>query len=102
MTFSVAEEATIALAGDNRACSNGRSGEDKCGHGNPSAEGRVPQRNPYAMDMDRRENRTCFACGGFGHMARFCRNRGMVNRKIEVDQNLSNNLNGEGDLVSPN
>ena len=29
MTFSVAEEATIASAGDNRACSDGGSREDK-------------------------------------------------------------------------
>jgi len=29
MTFGMAEEATIASAGDNRACSNGRSREDK-------------------------------------------------------------------------
>ena len=35
-----------------------------------------PQRNPYAMDMDRRENRSCYTCGGFGHMACHCRNRG--------------------------
>jgi len=60
-----------------------------------------PQRNPYAMDVDRRDNRTCFACGGFGHMARFCRNRGMMSRKVEVNSDNSN-LNGEGDLVSPN
>ena len=31
MTFSVAEEATIASAGDNRACSDGGSREDKHG-----------------------------------------------------------------------
>jgi len=30
MTLGVAEEATIASAGDNRACSDGRSGENKC------------------------------------------------------------------------
>ena len=30
-TFSVAEEATIASAGNNRACSDGGSREDKCG-----------------------------------------------------------------------
>ena len=30
-TIDVAEEATIASAGDNRACSDGRSREDKCG-----------------------------------------------------------------------
>ena len=68
----------------------------------PQQRAGFSQRNPYAMDVDRRKNRMCFACGGFGHMARFCRNRGMVNRRIEVDQNFSHNLNGEGDLVSPN
>jgi len=68
----------------------------------PQQRAGFPQRNPYAIDVDRRENRMCFTCGGFGYMARFCRNRGIVNRRIEVDQNLSNNLNGEGDLVSPN
>ena len=33
MTFGVAEKAAIALAGDNRACSDGRSGKNKCGSG---------------------------------------------------------------------
>ena len=33
MTFSVVEEATIASASDNRACSNGGSRENKCGSG---------------------------------------------------------------------
>ena len=60
-----------------------------------------PQRNSYAMDVDRMDNRTCFACGRFGHIARFCRNRGMVNRRVEMDQDNSN-LNGEGGLGSPN
>ena len=33
----------------------------------------VPQRrDPFAMDIDR--GRNCYACGGFGHMARHCRN----------------------------
>ena len=31
MTISVAEEATIASAGDNRACSDGGCGENECG-----------------------------------------------------------------------
>jgi len=31
MTLSVAEEANATSAGDNRACSDGRSREDKCG-----------------------------------------------------------------------
>ena len=67
----------------------------------PQQRAGFPQRNPCAMDVDRRENRTCFACGGFGHMARFCRNRRMVNRRVEMDQENSN-LNGEGGLGSPN
>jgi len=29
--FGVAEEAAIASAGDNRACSDGRCGENECG-----------------------------------------------------------------------
>jgi len=62
-----------------------------------------PQRNPYAMDVHRRGNQNCYACGGFGHLARNCRNRGMrMNRRIEVDQDANSNLNGEGDLGSPN
>jgi len=52
------------------------------------------------MDVDRRENRNCYACGGFGHLAGNCRNRGMANRRMEVDQD--SNLNGEGGLGSPN
>ena len=67
----------------------------------PQQRAGFSQRNPYAMDVDRRENRICFTCGGFGHMARFCRNRGMVNRKVEMDQENSN-LNREGGLGSPN
>jgi len=32
------------------------------------------------MDVDRRENRNCYNCGGFGHLVRNCRNRGIGNR----------------------
>ena len=31
------------------------------------------RRNPYAMEIDR--GRNCYTCGGFGHMAHYCRNR---------------------------
>ena len=65
----------------------------------PQQRAGFPQRNPYAMDVDRRENRNCYACRGFGHLARNCRNR-MMNRRMEIDQD--NNLNGEGGLGSPN
>jgi len=55
------------------------------------------------MDVDRRENRNCYACGGFRHLARNCRNRGMgMNRRMEVNQDANSNLNGGGDLGSPN
>ena len=31
------------------------------------------RRDPYTMEIDR--GRNCYACGGFGHMARHCRNQ---------------------------
>ena len=62
-----------------------------------------PQRNPYTMDVDRRENKNYYAYRGFGYLARNCRNREMeMNRRIEVDQNTNSNLNGEEGLESPN
>ena len=67
----------------------------------PQQRAGFSQRNPYAMNVDRRNNKTCFACEGFGHMTRFCKNRGMVNRRVEIDQDNSN-LNGKGGLGSPN
>ena len=60
------------------------------------------QRNSYAMDVDRRENRNCYVCGEFEHLARNCRKRGIMNRRMEVDQDSSSNLNEEGGLGSPN
>ena len=32
------------------------------------------RRNPYAIEVNC--GRNCYACGGFGHMAHHCRNRG--------------------------
>ena len=61
-----------------------------------------PRRDPFAMEVDR--GRNCFACGGFGHMARHCRNRGRGGRvaenrrveygggRIEEITNIENNL----------
>ena len=54
------------------------------------------------MDVNRRENRNCYTSGGFGHLARNCRNRMGINSRMEVDQNANSNLNGEGGLGSPN
>ena len=47
--------------------------------------GTPPRWDPYTMEVDRGGN--CYACGGFGHMARHCRNRGrgrlMEERRVE-------------------
>ena len=62
------------------------------------------RRDLYAMDIDR--GRNCYVCGGFRHIARNCRNKGMRNRieksrRLEYGQgdNRQNNLNGERDLI---
>jgi len=42
----------------------------------------VPLRqDPFAMEIDRSWN--CYACGGFGHIARNCRNRGQRRRVVD-------------------
>ena len=45
--------------------------------------GAPPRRDPFAMEVD--QGRNCYACGGFGHMARNCRNIGRVMRRVEID-----------------
>ena len=64
-----------------------------------------PRRDPFAMEVDR--GRNCYACGGFGHMAHHCRNRGQRGRvadnrrveygggRIEEISNFENNLKEE-------
>ena len=66
------------------------------------------RRDPFAMEVDR--GRNCYACGGFGHMARHCRNRGRGGRiaenrrveygggRIEEITNSTNNLKVEENL----
>ena len=61
-----------------------------------------PRRDPFAMEVDR--GRNCYACGGFGHMARHCRNQGQRGRvadnrrveysggRIEEISNFADNL----------
>ena len=75
--------------------------------GQGQGAGTPPRRDPFAMEVDR--GRNCFACGGFGHMARHCRNRGrgrpMEGRRVEYSGGQikeildnTNNLKGEGNL----
>jgi len=79
-TTSVAKKVGNALTADNnRVCSNRGSGEDRGGNSASSTE-------------DRREGRNCYNCGRFGHMARYCRNRGVENRigegrRLEYERN---------------
>ena len=44
-----------------------------------------PRRNPYAMEVD--QGRNCYACRGFGHIARHCRNQGQ-REKVEKGRRL--------------
>ena len=47
-----------------------------------------PRRDPFAMEVD--WDRNCYACGGFRHMACYCRNRGrgrlMEGRRVEYNE----------------
>ena len=59
------------------------------------------QYNPYAINVNRRENRNCYSCGEFEHLAKNYRNKRMKNRigegkRLEYKQE---NLNRKGDLV---
>jgi len=69
----------------------------------------LAQRNPYAMEVDR--GRNCYTCGGFGHMAHRCRNRGRERieqrRRVEYERGRFkrnheqlDNLKGEESLES--
>ena len=72
------------------------------GSGVGQSGGAPPRRDPFALDIDRGQN--CYACRGFGHMARHCRNQGQRGRvadnrrveygggRIEEISNFENNL----------
>jgi len=77
--------------------------------GQGQGTGVPPRRDPFAMEVDR--GRNCYACGGFGHMAHHCRNRGrgrlIDGRRVEygggrIEEILdnSNNLKGVENLES--
>ena len=74
------------------------------GQGTGQNAGVPPRWDHFAMDIDR--GRNCYACEGFGHIARNCRNWGMrgrvgENRRVEYGRgqieeimDVSNNLKG--------
>jgi len=76
--------------------------------GSEQGAGVPSRRDPFAMEVDR--GRNCYACGGFGHIARHCRNRGIRGRvaenrrveygggQIEEITNFANNLKAGEDL----
>ena len=51
-----------------------------------------PRWDPFVMEIDR--GRNCYACRGFGHMARHCRNkgRGMQERRVEIEERFEGNI----------
>jgi len=57
--------------------------------------------NLYTMDIDQKRN--CYNCGGFGHLARNCRNWEIVRQRRKIDyknnSNTINNLNRKESLV---
>ena len=70
------------------------------------------RRDPYAIEVD--QGRNCYACRGFGHIARHYRNQGQRGRVVEgrrleygggdIEGNLqySDNLKGVENLESLN
>ena len=68
----------------------------------------VPLRwDPYAIEVD--QGRNCYTCGGFGHMAHYCRNRGrerpIEGRRVEYERGRQHQTNRTfkrgGELRSP-
>ena len=67
----------------------------RAGAGVGQSMGAPPRRNPYAIEVDR--GRNCYACGGFGHMARHCRNWGRrrvaEGRRLEYQEGRIEGIN---------
>ena len=72
------------------------------GSGVGQSVGIPPRWDPFAMEVD--HGRNCYTCGGFGHMARNCRNQGQRGRveygreRIEEIMNTTNNLKKDKNL----
>jgi len=97
--------------------SNERSGENGMVMVHSQQRIELVQRNPYTMDVNRRENQNCYNCREFEHLVRNCRNREMGGkikqgrrleygenesngqRRIEEENGQQNNLNGDGNLI---
>ena len=58
------------------------------GQGQEQSMETPPERDSYVMEVD--GGRNCYACGGFGHMACHCRNRGrerpIEGRRVEYSR----------------
>ena len=67
--------------------------------GQGQGTGIPPRRDPFTMEVDR--GRNCYACGGFGHMACHCRNRGggriMQGRRVEYGGGRIEEINDQRD-----
>ena len=67
--------------------------------GQGQSMGAPPRHDPFAMEVD--HGRNCYACGGFGHMARNCRNRGrgrpMDGRRVEYGGGRIEEINDQRD-----
>ena len=69
------------------------------GQGAEQSMGVTPRWDPYAMEVDR--GRNCYACRGFGHMARHYRNKGrgrpMDGRRVEYRGERIKEINNHRD-----
>ena len=76
-----------------------RMGNNSGGYWGPSVPSQNqtgPRRDPNAMDVDkgRGEDRTCYVCGKWGHMAKNCWERWKKERIVEIPQKSAKD-NGE-------
>jgi len=51
------EAGNTSTADDNRACSNGRSGENRCSNGMPSIESRVCLKKPLYHEYEQKREK---------------------------------------------
>jgi len=74
----------FSVVDPSRVCSNRRSGEDKCSSSLELLQNQEERmrRDSYVIDVDHGKN--CYSCGGFGHLARNCRNK----ERIEQEKRL--------------